>query len=176
MNILETYGDFVEHNNSKIWIVGVPSGEALQVTRQQIDDLFQVNLLYYSTKYVSTGFYVFKDKNISTIKDIIKYNKTPKIKTKNKELLIYNNNYDRTLLNAIEQLVEEYVRQIELYVQDDTIGITYNKLYYIEINMSPDNDGFKLTQYHKGNIIDEYYVFTPERLLVSLQHALYDYE
>jgi hypothetical protein len=180
MRIIETYGEFFKHDNSKVWIVGIPSGESFEVTRKMIDTLFDQKLIYYSTQFVSTGFYAFLDKNVDEIKKIIGLEEDSKpttitFKPKGKEVTIEKNYFPVSLTSAIKVLIDEYEGDIELFVQDDTMGITHGE-YYLEVVITPEGDGFQLKQYHRSDLIDQYYATTDAKLLIAIQGSIHVYD
>ena len=155
----------------RIYIIGVPSGEALQVTRQELDDLVENKLVYYSTKYVETGFFVFDDSDIDQVKEYI----TPIMVAKKKaphDVMIYNHDFDEILMDAILGIVDEYPNEIEIYVQDDCMGITAGDTY-IEVYLSETGSKYTLTKRLKGNIVDKYKVATDNMLINRIDHELF---
>lgn len=117
-----------EINNNTIYIVGVPSGEAILVERELFSKIYEQGLLQYSTKYSSGGFFIFYDVNRPSIMRMI----NPKYK---KDYIIFENNmFNDLFLKQVRDYVEKCEFEVELYVNDNFMGITFGKSY-IEIEM-----------------------------------------
>jgi len=170
--MIKTYENF-NNDNSKIWITGIPSGECLQITREALDSLYREELLSYSTQYSEIGFYAFDDDNIDLIKRYVEPNKVGANKISNKNITVNKNDFDKIVIETILSIVDEYPMEIEMYIEDDTIGITYDDLY-IEIVISEDSPKYFLVKRHNAKIIDRYRVGTDVDLISRVDHELYN--
>jgi len=52
----------------RYWIVGMPSGEALNISEEELDELYTEDLVGYNSSY---GFYFFEDKNKTKVDELI---------------------------------------------------------------------------------------------------------
>ena len=169
---------FEAFNNSidipgRIYIIGVPSGEALQVTRKELDELVENKLVYYSVKYVETGFFVFDDVDIDQLKQYITPVNVSKPKKKAPhDVMIYTHDFDEMLMDAILGIVDEYPDEIEIYVQDDCMGITMGDTY-IEVYLRETGSKYFLLRRHKGDIVDKYNVSTDNDLINRIDHEIH---
>ena len=143
-----------------VWIIGIPSGEALNIPYDIMDILYNKKLLFYTTKYVDTGFYAFNDADIFKIKDVVY--KTEGIK---KDIMIYPNDFDERFLDILENMLRSYKFYVELYCQDDTLGISYKQNYYIEVSITNKSQKFYLSKKYNGSQIDGYGVSNEKMLL-----------
>lgn len=188
--ILKTFEQF-EQDNSKIWIVGIPSGEALFINRSDLDILYAQKLVHYNVQYVSTGFFAFKDEDIDDVKfvcnikdniDRLREIKNVKAKPKaNHDISIFHNDFDPILIDAILGMIDSNPEDIELYVQDDCLGITYGfgtglkgmeADYYIEVTMDSHGAKYHLVKRRKGQVVDRYNISTDSHLLQRIDHEL----
>jgi hypothetical protein len=178
MGKLKTFEEYeYSPHGDKVWIIGIPSGEALQVSIDSIEDLYRNKLIHYSVKYVNIGFYAFHDKDID---EIIKYveleKKLPGVNKKDKDITILKNNYDPILMNSIIAIIDEYPTPIELYAQNKCIGITYADDYYIEIDLDKSsNNKYRIMKRYNGRVINKYFISTDKELIDKIEQELYHY-
>jgi hypothetical protein len=184
--------DYV-HDNSLVWVVGIPSGEALQIPHENLNPLYAEKLIWYDNKYTGVGFYAFNDDDISLVKRYISPPKKskdlkvvpPKMKTTNgPDIMIYNHHFDDALIDTIVGIMHDYPTEIELYVQDECMGITYGD-YYIEIDLEEGRSPrYRLVKRRNlsfssigmgtgSDILDKYGVSTDRQLIDRIETELY---
>lgn len=180
---------FEEFNNEvpdmdKVWIIGIPSGEALQIKRSDLDILYAQKLVHYNVQYVDTGFFAFKDEDIDDVKFVCNIKEPNVVKSQSKghhDISIFANDFDPILLDALLGIIDEYPGDIEFYIQDDSFAITYGLGtgirgmegdYYIEINMDSHGARYHLTKRYKGQVKDKYNISTDSGLLQRIDHEL----
>lgn len=161
--MLKTFENF-EVDNSKIWIIGVPSGEALQVTKEQLDDLYKNHIIKYSTQYTDIGFYIFDDNNV---KQILKLIKPPTQRIPN-DYMIYDNEFDENLIKMIKTVIENHDEYVELYISSEFLGITFGKSY-IEIKKNNEGPKYELDKRFDGSLLDSYVISTEKLLLKRIE-------
>jgi len=159
--MLKTFENF-EHDNSKIWIIGIPSGESLQIDRDKHKELYDKQLIIYSTQYSEIGFYLFDDKNIKEINKIIKPSSDAK------DYMIYDNEFNDNLINMIKIIVEKYPYYAELYASEEYMGISYEK-NYIEIKKNNTSPNYYLEKRVGGIMVDSYNIATEKLLLKRIE-------
>jgi hypothetical protein len=174
--IMENY-DFAVDNN-KIWIIGIPSGEAFFVDRDLFNKIYEKKFLHYSTKYTSCGFFVFKDSDRSSIMKMM----NPEFK---KDYIIFEkNSFSDIFLKKVKDYVKECEFEIELYVNDNFMGITYGKAY-MEIEMfylvqKPTNTKMNTPKYmvilrYDSREIEKYTIRNDEELFDNIVEELSAY-
>lgn len=171
MERLKTFEEYeYVTDNNKIWIIGIPSGEAFQVSQDAIEDLYREKLIHYNVDYVDIGFFAFKDEDIDDVKKYV-IPQTLHKKDKDKEIFLFKNEFNPDVVNKVLNIVEEYPTKIELYIQDKCMGITYAEDFYIEIDL--DVTKFKYMKRCKGKVIDKYLILTDKMLLDRIERELY---
>jgi len=170
--MLKTFGNFNEshvHNVLKkgVWIVGIPSGESLHIPYDMLDLLYDKQLVKYDLTYIDTGFYSFKDENVKKIKSIL--NKTSHIR---KDIMIYDNEFDKRFMDELEEFLIKVRFYVELYCQDDILGLSYKDDYYIEVNIKNDKQKYYLTKRFKAVIVDGYSISNEKMLLERIEAEL----
>jgi hypothetical protein len=143
------------NDNSKVWIIGVPSGEAFQVTRDDLNSLHKEGILYYTTEYVEIGFYAFDDENVDLVKRYVKPKKTNyQVEQKNKKKIILRNEFPKELIEKIKDTIDSYQSFSELYIQDDIIEITFDNNFYLEVTKL--DDGYYFIRRQGGVVTNKY--------------------
>lgn len=150
-----------------VWIIGIPSGESFNIPYDMLDLLYDKQLVKYDTTYLDTGFYAFKDENIKIIKSIL--SKTSHIK---KDIMIFDNDFDKRFMDELEDLLIKVRFYVELYCQDDTLGLSYKDDYYIEITITNSKQKYYLTKRFKGSMMDEYSIGNEKMLLERIEAEL----
>jgi hypothetical protein len=169
---LKTYEKF-EEEIGKIWVIGMPSGEAFQLADKDLDTLVLQKIVKYYAKNNTIGFFTFEDKDVESVKKYV----TPK-KIPDKNFSVLRNEFSQIIIDTVVEMVRDYPSKAELYIQEETMGITFDNNYgqfYLEVEISADNDGYLVLKYHKGNIVDQYYVVEDTKLLKHIEEELYDY-
>lgn len=177
---LKTFESF-EIDNSKEWIIGVPSGEAFHIPRDLLNILYNEKLITFTTGYNQIGLFIFNDDLrfiiIEKIKDFDKNSKPKNSKPKKKidhDIRIFDHNFEEIVINTILNLIGNYDQEVvELYVQDDTLGITYGE-FYIEINIiSPyGSSKYQLIKRENGIIKDKYNIPTDSGLIKRISSEM----
>lgn len=159
-----------EVDNSKIWVVGIPSGEALQITRDDLDILYGKKIIFYDTQYASIGFFAFKDINVEEVKKYVKSKKKPPVK----DIMIFDNQFERIVSETISDIVDQYPEKMELYISGDILGISYDP-YYIEIIMNDESKPgkYQLLKRRKGVVVDKYIIHSDNLLITAIYEELY---
>lgn len=179
MKILKTFENYnYVHDNSMVWVTGIPSGEALQVPYDSLNALYSEKLIWYDNKYTGVGFYAFNDDDIDLVKRFTKpfqknlNIKKPKIKT-SPDVMIYENYFDEELVDIIVGMINEYPEDIEIYIQEECMGITYGD-YYIEIDIEEGRSPlYMLLKRLDGEEIDKYGISTDKQLIDRIETELY---
>lgn len=165
--MIKTFENF-EHDNSKIWIIGVPSGEALQVDRDIHNELYKKKLISYSTKYSQIGFFIFDDKKLNEILKSVKKINTPK------DIMIFDHTFGKTLMEAINDIINDYSNYVELYASGNRLGISFtpenDKNYYLEIEKSIKNYIAEIRL--NGRFISKYSILNDDDLLRSIKKEM----
>ncbi len=170
---LKTFESF-EIDNSKIWVVGVPSGEAFQVSRDSLDILYQDGMVFYNTKYSQTGFYTFDDNDVKVIKRYVDPKVIKALPKEDKDMMIYDHNFDEMVTDTVLNLVDEYPESAELYMSNNLMGITYGNTYIeISINDADKAGKYTLTKRRKGVVIDKYVISNDNHLINRIDNELY---
>jgi len=150
-----------EIDNSKIWIIGVPSGEALLVDRDKLNELYNNKLIKYSTQYSETGFFVFNDNNKDEIMNYI----SPKIEN---DYIIYENQFGDQLIKMIKIILDKYPFYIELYVNEGYMTISYEKCH-IMIKKNVIGPKYKFEKRNENILIDVYNIQTDKLLMKRIE-------
>ena len=176
---LQTYNNF--NDNSKVWIIGIPSGEAFQISRDQLDDLYVEALIMFTTKYISTGFYAFNDsekykilrmlawtekkdnKEVGDIEEDVEVDNNPS------DFIIYENDYGDDIVLEIVNIIKRFQLDIEMVVEDTNIKISLDN-YCIESNMKLE--GYEIKIFKKGKEIDRYSVPVKKYLIERINFEL----
>lgn len=165
--VVKTFENF-EHDNSKIWIYGIPSGEALQINRENHNELYKKKLIYYTTEYTQIGFFAFHDKNVDEILELIDNKKEPK------DIFIYEHKFGKTLIDAVEDIINSYKKYAELYASGNVMGISFSpknqKTYYLQINKETNNYIAELNL--NGKFISRYNILNDDNLLRSIKKEM----
>ena len=157
-----------EVDNSKVWVVGIPSGEAFQIIRDDLDILYKSKIIFYDTKYAAIGFFAFKDIDVDEVKKFVKKKKVEK------DIMIFDNQFDKMVSDTIVDIVDQYPHQIELYVSGDILGITYDPWYIeITINDSSRPGKYEIVKRRNGVVTDKYIVGTDNLLIKAIDNELY---
>jgi len=168
-----------EDENSNIWLIGVPSGEAIQVNIKMLDELYSDDLVYYCMEYNEIGFYAFKDSDYDIIKRRVSFsNDITTRRASKKEHNVYNiqkNNFDTKLVDMIMNITERCSFSVEVYASGDFIGFTYFD-YYFEIEMKKTSPKYELTKFYAGNQINRYNIATEKLLLKRIDYELHDFD
>jgi len=185
MGKLKTFEEYEYTTDSdKVWIIGIPSGEALQVSRDAIEDLYREKLIHYNVDYVDIGFFAFKDENIDYVKSMCNIKEEPKVKAKPEayhDIRIFKNDFNSVLMDVILTTINNSSEDIEFYAQDGSLGITYGPGtgiigtegdYCIEVNMDSHGARYHLVRKRKGRVVDEYNLSTDSQLLQRLDYEL----
>lgn len=163
-------------DNTKVWIIGIPSGEAVRVPYDAINALHKEKLIHYSCEFSETGFFIFEDDDLEFVRRYAIPSSNaplPKIRTRDKEINILKNKFDKRLVGAVMGIINEYPTPIELFAQDDCMGITYGD-YYLEIHINVDeNSKYKMLKRHKSKVIDKYTIPTDKLLIDRIESELY---
>lgn len=173
--MIKTFEAF-ETDNSKVYIIGIPSGEALQVKRDDLESLYKEGLIRYDTSYVETGFYAFDDIDVDLVMRYVEkpLKVVPAGKKANKDITIFAHEFDEILVDAILGMIDQYPTDIEIYIQEDCMGISYGD-FYMEITMnSTINPKYKFIKRHKGKVIDKYGIVNDSMLVNRIDHELYN--
>jgi hypothetical protein len=173
---LKTFESF-EIDNSKVYVIGIPSGEALQVSRDGLDSLIKEKIVIYSTKYVDTGFFVFDDEDVDLVMRYVEkpLNVVQARKKAKKDIIVFTNDFDPMVTDAILGIVDDYPTIAELYIQDDCMGITFgDKLaWYMEITMNSHGGRYHLVKRYKGEVKDKYNIATDANLIDRIDHEMH---
>lgn len=154
-------------DNSKVWIVGIPSGEAFQVSRKDIDSLYKERLIHYSTKYVNIGFYAFDDDDVELVK---RYVDKKNVKKGEKDLLMFDNEFGEIIVDTILEIINKHEGKLDFYIQEDCFGINYGSYYYIEVTIGPNY--YSLVKRFNGAVVDKYQIRTDALLIQRLDEEL----
>lgn len=177
LKTFETFNDF-NNDNSKIYIIGIPSGEALQVTRDALDDLVCLKLVHYTMKYSEIGFFAFDDKDIVFV---MKYvdpkpkNVVPKFfKKELNNITIINSDFDHDVMDGVSEIIDEYPTCVDLYVQDNFMGITYDD-YYLEIEeIKERSPKYLITKSWKETRTNRYMVVTNKDIINRIKIEMFE--
>jgi hypothetical protein len=171
MKYIKKYNEGIDFSkkDAAIIIVGMPSGEVLEIKYEQLDVLYDEYLVHYTSYKNTTGFYSFDDKNIEKILNIINPNKSKKLKN----LLINDNKFEKNIIDKVIEIIENCPFYIQLMVEDYnmyisfgdvTLDISYNDisspkyLFIIGIN---------------GKMISKYSVPTDELFIRCVNREIY---
>lgn len=180
MRLIKTYESF-ETDNSKIYIIGIPSGEALQVTRENLDNLLKESLIFYTTKYAEIGFFAFEDENIEVVKRYV--DKDSKTK-KGYHFSIGTNNFDKLIINDITIIIEQYRYKKNInrfWVSDDYMIISWQAIdfknkschYTLEIELRyGDSAKYLFIKKVNEKAMDKYYVPNDRVMMARIIHEL----
>jgi len=172
---LKTYEQFGGEGKNLVWLTGLPSGEVIQVKKEDLQKLYKEGLIRYDdpsgSKY-KTGFYAFDDEDLDLVKRYQYKKELPKPKVNSgKDIIILNNDYDDMLINTLVDIMEDYPSPVELYVQDDCIGISYGD-FYIEIMMNQGKQKYELVRRYQGAIKDRYGISTDRQLIDRIESEM----
>jgi hypothetical protein len=181
-NYLKTYEEWIPGDNvpttdnSITWVIGLPSGEAIPVNRDGVNALFKEKLIKYTTKYVDTGFYAFDDKDVDLIK---KYDCgsciiVPAEKMEKKDILIFKHNFDEELIDKLLEIINEFPKYVEFYVEDDKISLMMEKGFHIivKINNERGRGKYSIERKHKDQIIYKYDLVSDRSLIIKMETTL----
>lgn len=177
LKTFETFdnGDTMTLPADKIYIIGIPSGEALQVTRDALDDLVCLKLVHYTMKYSEIGFFAFDDKDLTYVNKYV--DKPLKVASAKKkvpnDITIINSDFDQDIMDAVFGIIDAVFDQIcvDIYVQDNFMGITYGD-YYLEIEIKEKSPKYKVTKSCKEKKTSEYTVPTNKLLIDRIEFEL----
>lgn len=128
-----------------VWIYGVPSGEAIRITEDTLDDFIDKKIVDFTMKYDIKGDYIFDDKSLNIIKNYLIDNEyITSIKS-------YNHDFNESLIDKIKIIIKKVSGNKTIFLQDNYMGITFDEYdIYIEVFLS--DNSYKMTSKYKISI------------------------
>ena len=176
MKHLKLYDNYGQDDN-KIWIIGIPSGNALHVDKKIFGDIYDKGLLKYHASPSSNrniwekGFFAFEDNNLYKIERMLAWSENDQKIKDNRECDIQNN-----FLGNIEEILKitNHIRtHLNIYAKDNIL-IIKSKLCRFQILMNEDNN-FEIEIYINDNKIEHYIVPNRSSLINRIEIELSKY-
>lgn len=165
-----------EMDNSKVYIIGIPSGEALQVKKDYLESLYKEGLIRYDTSYVGRGFYAFDDIDVDFVMRYVEkpLKVVPAGRKANKDITIFTHDFDETMIDDILDMINRYPTDIDIYIQEDYMSISYGD-FYMEITMnSTITPKYNFIKRSKEKVIYEMNLINDSMLVNRIDRELYN--
>lgn len=128
---------------TNFWIIGLPSGEALSISEEELDELYIYNLASYNSTY---GFYFYEDNKRHEVTKVIST-----VRGGNED--IQENNFDDSLLKKILDFLENLQYKVSCHVKDNMMTLSFYD-YILEIEKKQNyTDIYTFIKYHKRRVV-----------------------
>jgi len=170
MKYIKKYNEGIDFNDKvyKSLIVCIPSGEVFECSYDNIDKLYLFGLIKYVAKPGTVGFYVFEEKNIEKVLDIIQPNRY----SKPKNILIKDNKFKKDTVNKLIDLLEQYPFDVELTIEDYSMVISYQNIHLDIIYNDESSPMFLVIKKMNGEFMTKYTVPNDELFIRSIVRLL----
>jgi hypothetical protein len=171
MKYIKKYNEGIDFSKKEavIIIVGMPSGEVLEISYEQLDVLFNDYLVHYTSYKNTTGFYYFDDRNMEKILNVINPDKSKNLR----DFLINDNKFEKNVVDSVIKILEKCPFYIRLMIEDYSMYISFRNVVLDISYNDVSSPKYLFIIGEKGEIISKYSVPNNELFIRSVEREIY---